>query len=178
MSLADVRRWTTTDVQDWVESIGFQEYRSAFLEASVDGSRLLAMDVDALGAEVLLASREHAEIFAMEIAELRARRGLLSAAEGHTHRVAYPTAEAWTVAEVAGFLERSGLGRYAERFAAADVDGRVLLRLSDAEQAALLDVEPNADERNEAAAEILTALVEHLRWRAAPLLGGRFKSEL
>ena len=28
-------------MQDWVESIGFHEYRTAFLEAKLDGKKLL-----------------------------------------------------------------------------------------------------------------------------------------
>ena len=70
------------------------------------------------------------------------------------------------MAGIASFLEESGLGRYAERFAGAGIDGLALLRLSDAERAALVRSSPNLHEQDEAADEMLAALIGHLRWRA------------
>ena len=50
--LSDPSGWSVAEVQSWVESIGFHEYRDAFLEAAVDGRRLLTLDADSLGREV------------------------------------------------------------------------------------------------------------------------------
>lgn len=46
-------------MEDWVESIGYSEYRGAFREAQVDGARLLGLTTEALKEEILIASAEH-----------------------------------------------------------------------------------------------------------------------
>ena len=89
-------------------------------------------------------------------------------------------AEEWGRADVSRFLEEAGLGAHASAFAAADVDGRRLMGLHPTQLSALLAQagESNAYEQNDAAAEVLTGLIEHLHWRSA---GGRtsmYKQEL
>jgi hypothetical protein len=164
----DPRRWAVAEVQDWVESCGFHEYREAFAEANVDGRGLLTMSADSLRSLLLLPSAEHASTLEMEINELRARRGLMSAAELQQHRAQYPLADGWDAAGVARFLQDSNLGRHATAFAAARIDGRTLLRLRPDQIAALLSkAGPSEHEATEADAELLQALIGHLRWRSA-----------
>lgn len=165
---ADPRSWSIAEVQAWVESIGFFEYKESFFEGQVDGKRLLTMSASSLSADLLLPSDEHASLLEMEILELRARWGLMSKKELSAHREAYPLAEEWDAAGVAGFLQDSGLGKYASRFAAARIDGRKLLQLSTEQVLSLTAVEPNAHEQNQAAAEQIDALIGHLRWRSSP----------
>ena len=162
----DPRSWTAAEVQDWCESVGFHEYREAFLEAGVDGRRLLGMTAPMLRKSLLLPSGEHALVLEMEISELSARRGLLSASELSAHRGTYPLAEGWDAAGVASFLQESGLGQYVSRFATARVDGRALLKLRADQISTLLDGAPNVHEQKGADAEQLVALIAHLRWRS------------
>ena len=99
----DPRQWNVQQVQDWVESIGFHEYREAFAEASVNGRTLLGMTAHDLRSEVMIAS-EHSKLFEMEIAELAARHGVGKQ---------LPLAEKWDAQGVATFLKDVGLGQYA-----------------------------------------------------------------
>ena len=175
----DPRSWAVSEVQDWIESIGFFEYREAIAEGSVDGPLLLTMNAESVKTQLLMPSTEHIKVLEMEIAELRARRGLLSQAELRVHLVQYPLADAWSVAEVGAFLQRSAMGKYAAKFAAARVDGRRLLQLRGDELAKLVSIAPNPHEENEAALEQLVALVDHLRWRSTSIGGrGQGKQEL
>ena len=176
---SDPRSWGVADVQDWVESTGFYEYREAFLEGMVDGKRLLRMGEDDLSERLLLPSAEHAALLAMEIGELRARRGLFTPAERQAHFAAHPLAETWNVDGVQRFLQEAGFGRYAAGFARAAVNGPALLRLSDAELGALVGAYAQGDEHEEGAAAVeqLAALVAHLRWRSAGAAKGA-KEEL
>ena len=167
----DPRQWSVSDVQDWVESIGFHEYRGAFLEAAVDGKRLLSeLTAGWLADELILGSDEHNMVIEMELSELRARRGLMSGAEARAFREAYPPVDEWDVAQVGNFLEKAGLGSFSPQFAAAQVDGPALLRLSDAELEQLVQLSDGSqkDEIGEAATELVAAAVRHLRWRAGP----------
>lgn len=164
----DPRKWQVAEVQDWVESCGFYEYREAFLEAKVDGRKLLSMSAEALKSTLLLASSEHASVLEMEIKELRARRNLLSSSELKQHRAHYPLAESWDVSGVVRFLQDSGLGRHATAFAASRIDGKRLLQLLPDQIAALMaKAGPSEHEQSEADAELLESLIGHLRWRSS-----------
>jgi hypothetical protein len=161
---ADPRKWGAADVQDWVESVGFSEYRDVFRDASVNGKRLLGMTVEKLESALLL-PLEHAQLFAMEIGELRARRSLMSTGELNEHLAAHPLADQWDYSAVRSFLQESGFGPYAASFA---VDGPALLRMRDDELLARMrDGRTSVHEETEAAAEQLSALTAHLRWRSA-----------
>jgi hypothetical protein len=178
---ADPRSWSVADVQSWVDSVGFSEYREAFSEAKIDGARLLGTgSAEALQAELLLPATEHAAVLAFEIGDLRARRNLFtSRAERDAHFAAHPLADGWDEADVTAFLQDAGLGRHAPRFAAAGVDGRGLLRLTDDDLSALVGAHAAGDEWEEGLADagLLQSLVATLRWRSATL-SGRGKEEL
>lgn len=165
----DPRKWNVAMVQDWVESTGFYEYRNAFAEASIDGKHLLGMTAANLREEVLVA-KEHAHVLAMEIGELGARHGL-----GNRP---LPRPENWDVQRVGKFLTESGLEKFAARFVAAQIDGRKFLSLT-TPQIGLITASEALRDRNEeeesAAAELLGAMVDHLRWRSGL---GKVKDEL
>ena len=55
-----------------MESVGFREYRGAFEEADLSGKKLLGLAPGKLGQKLLLPD-EHARLFEMEVAELKAR---------------------------------------------------------------------------------------------------------
>lgn len=163
----DPQRWSARDVADWVESTGYFEYREAFLEASIDGKRLLKLDADNIGSVLMLRSVDHAYVLDMEIKELRERRGLLSRSELAQHRQRHPLITSLDVSGVGELLADAGLGRHVTAFAAARIDGPRLLRLSGDDISRLTArAVPNAHEQNEAEAEQLVAMVEHLRWQA------------
>ena len=164
---ADPRQWEVVDVQAWVESIGFHEYRNAFESAKIDGTRLLALNADKLSSELMLSASEHIALIAMEIAELRERRGLMSTSELKAHHVVHPPPSGWDVGAVAAWLEDAGLEAFAPAFEAAEVDGSTLLRLSPRDLETLVSGTSNTMEQNEAAAELLDALIRHLRWRGS-----------
>ena len=174
--MADPREWQVEDVQAWVESIGFHEYRGSIHDASIDGRRLLAMNAEQLSTDLILAASDHVAVMALEIAELRERRGLMSSSELRSHHATHPPPDTWDVDHVAAWLEDAGLERYVAAFESAQIDGTALLRLRPREIAALVYGEPNPLEQNEAAAELLYALVGHLRWRASSK--ARLKQEL
>ncbi|KAL1529662.1 hypothetical protein AB1Y20_000603 [Prymnesium parvum] len=163
--------WGVSDVLDWVESIGFAEYRKVFEEASVDGAKLLGLTSDSLQSGLLIASAEHALAMEMELRELMYRRGLLSSFERKEHRRIYPSPADWGVREVVDFLEQMGLGKYKNQFLMEQVDGSDLVRLPLPKLKELLDVAPNEYEENERALELLTALIEQLK-RRLPLSSG------
>lgn len=165
------------DVVTWVESTGFHEYRAAFEEADVNGARLLKLTANKIASDLLVIPPEHAAVIAMEISELRARRGLMTSGELRAYHESHPPASQWGVEDVRAFLEDAGLERYVERFGAAQIDGAKLLQLRAAELAMLVRGEPNTAEQNEAAAELIAALVEHLRWRTTSQTA-RLKEEL
>lgn len=175
---SDPREWQVEDVQTWVESIGFHEYRGAFEEASIDGRRLLSMPAEKLATELVLAASEHVAVIALEISELRARRGLMSSSELKAHFSAHPPPSSWDGEGVIAWLEDAGMERYAAAFEAAQVDGAALLRMSSREIAMLLSAAPNRMEQNEAAAELLEGLITHLRWRESSGRGAGLKQEL
>lgn len=160
------RTWEVEHVQDWMESIGFHEYRQAVLDAGIDGKRLLGLNEEKLRSELLLASSEHAAVLSMEVDELRARRGLMSNSELRKHQERHPPPELWGTDAVQNFLEDAGLQRYAAAFEAAGVDGSTLLSLRQEDLDRLLSGSPNPGEQNEAAAEVLIGLINHLRWRS------------
>ena len=150
-----------------MESIGFYEYRQAFVENSVDGKELLGMKAADLRSEVMLPG-EQSKLVAMEIAELRARHGLGKK---------LPLAEDWDAAGVVAFLKEMGLGNYAPRFMAAGVTGRKLLGFSE-QQVQLMMVTQGASsnfEEEMAAAELMSSLIAQLRWRSE---GDNRKQEL
>ena len=166
---ADPRSWKVGEVQDWVESTGFYEYRQVFLEGNINGKKLLDMDAASLHKDLLM-PQQHCALFAMELGELRARRGLFrSRKERDAHFAAHPPAESWDVNGVLAFLHDAGFARYVSSFAAAAIDGKALLRLRDAEIQALVSQSGQDDpyEENGAKAEQLVAVVAHLRWRSA-----------
>jgi len=162
---ADPRTWEINDVQAWVESIGFSEYTAAFLEASIDGRKLLLMTPDKLSSELVLSAAEHVSLIAMEVAELRERRGLMSSSELKAHHAVHPPPATWGVDGVVAWLEDAGLEHYTAIFEKHQVDGAALLRLSTQELASLVSSSSSTLEQNEAAAELLESLVSHQRWR-------------
>ena len=128
-----------------------------------------SISADDLASELQLASHEFVALLEMEIAELRERRGLMTATELREHYALHPLPEEWDPAFVASVLRDAGLGAYAAAFEKAKVDGRALLQLSASQIEELLaaGVADNAHEQNEAAAELLGAIQKHLRWRSA-----------
>ena len=95
-----VRAWSAADVAEWVRSIGFPEYADVFEESAIDGRALLRMTLHTLRSELLIPSVEHSLAIKMELGELKHRRKLLSPMEATLHRVAHPTADEWSTAEV------------------------------------------------------------------------------
>ena len=167
----DPRKWTIYEVADWVESAGFFEYREAFLEAAVNGEALLRMDESSLGKLLMLSSADHVNVLDMEITELRARRGLLSGAELNAYRQAHPHVSSLDVGGVGQLLQEAGFSRHVSAFAGARINGRTLLQLTDEQITTLaMGAQPNQHELNEAEAEQLVAMVEHLRSQA--MVGG------
>ena len=41
-------QWSTQDVSDWLEQMGFKQYISKFKNQKIDGAALLNLDADAL----------------------------------------------------------------------------------------------------------------------------------
>lgn len=179
----DPRAWSVAEVQNWVESVGYHEYREAFAEGRVNGRKLMGMTAGQLQSELILPSPEVAELLEMEIGELRARRGLFaSRAERDAHFAAHPLADTWDVAGVAAFLREVGFPAAAARFSAAGVNGPALLRLGEAELRTLAAPPASAAsdpyEQGMADAEQILALVAHLRWRSVGAAQGGVKEEL
>ena len=168
---SDPRTWMYTDVQNWIESVGFFEYRDAVMEAKLTGKQLLRATTRGLHKMLLLASEEHAATLSMEIGELRARRGLLNAQEQQEHYAAHPLAESWDSQGVFRFLTASGLGKYAQGF--AGIDGRGLLRMGEGDVRRVIEAYSSGElwEEGQAAAEQLNALIGHLRWRSKSVAG-------
>ena len=213
---ADPRSWDIEEVQNWVESVGFHEYRSAFAEAKIDGQQLLvrwpldndagprpartyraqpcastprhlhhmttqsamcpdshrhaqSMSAEDMAKKLSLGGNELTAVIGMEIDELRERRGLLSAEELQTLHEVHPPPDKWSAKVVAGMLRDAGLDAYGASFEKAEIDGPALLRLRPAQMQELLAsaVPDNPHEQNEAAAELIAALQEHLRWRVS-----------
>ena len=163
--LTDPRKWSAADVAEWLGAVGYPEYANAF--GSVDGKALLALNAERMERKLLLAAPEHRVVLEMEIGELRFQHGLMSAKERQAHRLLHPAADGWSAAEVGAFLADAGLERYSSRFVEHNIDGRMLLQLQPPMLRPLLDVQPNANEANEAALELLTALIAQLRRRSA-----------
>ena len=137
------------------------------------------MTAEKLAAELMLAAREHVSLLAMEVLELRERRGLLSKSELRAHHEAHPPAENWDVDGVVNAVSDAGLGAYAARFAAAQIDGPRLLQLEPHEISHLIGGTRRSEvEEEEAAAELLHAMIGHLRWQAAQRLAASRKEEL
>jgi hypothetical protein len=44
----DVESWTTSDVSNWLDQIGFPQYKETFAQNCIDGSSLLLLDRDYL----------------------------------------------------------------------------------------------------------------------------------
>jgi len=166
---SDPRSWDIEEVQNWVESVGFHEYRSAFAEAKIDGQQLLSMSAEDMAKKLSLSGNELTAVIGMEIDELRERRGLLSAAELQALHEVHPPPDKWSAKDVAGMLRDAGLDAYSVSFEKAEIDGPALLRLRPTQMQELLAnaVPDNPHEQNEAAAELIAALQEHLRWRAS-----------
>ena len=154
-------------MQAWVESIGFPEYRGAFGEGRVDGSKLLKFTDAKLEDELLLAAPEHRMVIEMELGELKLRHGLLTPAERHAHLAAHPRTDEWSPADVQRFLEGQGLEAYAPNF--AQLDGGALVGLSDA-QLRRLATGGGSDEEDQATFELLAAQVKELRARTSRAL--------
>ena len=66
--------WIVRDVCDWVESVGFGQYRKKFAHHAVDGPLLLKIDEAALKREVGIVVYGHRSRLAGEIEGLRAQR--------------------------------------------------------------------------------------------------------
>lgn len=66
--------WSVRDVCDWVESVGFGQYRKKFAHHAVDGPLLLKIDEAALKREVGIVVYGHRTRLAGEIEGLRAQR--------------------------------------------------------------------------------------------------------
>jgi hypothetical protein len=113
------------------------------------------------------ASRAYYDLVRTRIAELRERRGLMSTSELKAHHAMHPPPSGWDVGAVAAWLEDAGLEAFAPAFEAAEVDGATLLRLSPRDLETLVSGTSNTMEQNEAAAELLDALIRHLRWRGS-----------
>ena len=173
-TLADPTRWRVEEVQAWVESIGFPEYRGAFGEGPVDGPKLLKFTAAKLEDELLLAAPEHRLVIEMELGELKLRHGLLTPVERQAHLTAHPRTDDWSRVDVRNFLDGQGLGAYASNF--AQVDGRTLVAMNEA-QLQVLATGGGSDETDQATFELLSAQVRHLRERMSSGMGG-LKSEL
>ena len=158
-----VRAWSAADVAEWVRSIGFPEYADVFEESAIDGRALLRMTLHTLRSELLIPSVEHSLAIEMELGELKHRRKLLSPMEATSHRVAHPTADEWSTAEVRDYLEALGFGRYAPRF--ERVDGQELLAMSSDELQERINVQPDVLEENGAVLQLLSAQLAILRER-------------
>ena len=172
--MADPTRWSVEEVQAWVESIGFPEYRGAFGEGPIDGPKLLKFTAAKLEDELLLAAPEHRLVIEMELGELKLKHGLLTAAERQAHLTAHPRTDTWSRVDVREFLDGQGLGAYAANF--AQVDGQTLVAMSEA-QLQVLTTGGGSDETDQATFELLSAQVRHLRERTSSRMGG-LKSEL
>lgn len=173
----DPRSWSVEEVQSWVESIGFREYKLAFLEGDVDGKKLLGMTAERLGAELLLPAREHVLLIEMELAELKVSRGLEKLTADERMAARYDLSH-MGVAQVGALLHDAGLEKYVGAFARRGLDGPKLLALSDADLRAALSVPPNPNEENEAALEVLRGILEHHAFRLQRRRGPRLHGEL
>jgi len=154
-----------TDVQDWVESIGFYEYRDAFYEGSIDGATLLGLTAETIASRLLISAPEHLAVLEMELGELKLRRGLLSGSQRKAHLKAYPAADGWSEKEVRAFLQGVGFAAYANGF--ERIDGAALLRLSQAELRERMVGAPSEYDADAQALELLTAHLEVLRYRSS-----------
>jgi hypothetical protein len=171
---ADPTTWSTADVESFIESTGFFEYKRAFAEKGIDGPKLLRLTAERLETELVLASAEHNTMLEAEITELRLRRGLLRGAERRAYEAAHPPVQRWDGAQVRAFLVQAGLGEYASHFATAGVNGPRLLELTEAEVRGLCSNEPPGRyEEDDAAAELFLAAQGHLRWQIKMLAGGK-----
>lgn len=174
---SDPRKWTVDDVQDWVESVGFHEYRNAIVEASIDGRKLMSLGSGGkLGAELMLSAAEHIAVLEMELAELRQRRGLMTGSELKAQRAV----QEMDAQDVGGLLQEAGLGEHVPAFEAAGVDGRKLMGLSEVQISALLGSGGAADpyEHKAAALELIRSIIGHLQWRTRVSSAGTGKQEL
>ena len=173
-------------MQDWVESVGYYEFREAFgkdhgARRGVNGRTLLRLTAAQLYEQLILPSTELADVMQMEIDELKARRGLFTPAELAAYRAAHPLAETLGVDGIVALLRDAGMERHARSFAAARVDGRALLRLSEREVSKLTAKAGGAADAYEHAmadAEQISAIIDHLRWRSAGAAVRGSKEEL
>lgn len=184
--VSDPRTWTVSDVQDWVESVGYYEFREAFGKdygagRGIDGRKLLKLTAAQMYEDLVLPSTELADVLQMEIDELKARHGLFLPAELAAFRAAHPLGETLGVDGVVSLLRDAGFERHAPSFAAARIDGKALLRLSEAQVGKLTAQAAGAADAYEhsmADAEQITALIDHLRWRSAGAAARGSKEEL
>lgn len=53
--------WPQLDVADWIEAIGFRQYRELFWKNNLDGNALLRLDADSLKRDIGITSFGHRE---------------------------------------------------------------------------------------------------------------------
>jgi len=112
------------------------EYARIAHEAQLSGKKLLALSLEKLESDLLIASPEHRLVIEMELGELRLRRGLMSQKERRAHRLAHPAADEWRREDVQQFLAVVGLARHVSRF--SDLDGLGFLSLGESQLRARL----------------------------------------
>ena len=66
----DIKRWGATDVGEWLEAIGFPEYKEVFKVNRIDGRRLLNMPSDHLP-KLRVQQWEHIKLIMSEVGRLR-----------------------------------------------------------------------------------------------------------
>eukprot|EP01122_Echinamoeba_exundans_P015392 TRINITY_DN728_c0_g1_i1.p1 TRINITY_DN728_c0_g1~~TRINITY_DN728_c0_g1_i1.p1 ORF type:complete len:721 (-),score=143.90 TRINITY_DN728_c0_g1_i1:2567-4729(-) len=61
--------WPQLDVADWIEAIGFRQYRDLFWKNNIDGNALLRLDAESLKRDIGITSFGHREQIASKINE-------------------------------------------------------------------------------------------------------------
>lgn len=125
----DPRNWQVAEVQDWVESIGFFEYRDAFAEGTVDGKKLMKLTPRLMEDDLILMAPDHRTIIDIELKELLKRKGLPFDPAPEADTTPAKSASGWSVVQVGKWLIESGYGDYHLSFMEQEVNGEVLLSL-------------------------------------------------
>jgi hypothetical protein len=61
LRLRPMSSWPQLDVADWVEAIGFRQYRDLFWKNNIDGNALLRLDAESLKRDIGITSFGHRE---------------------------------------------------------------------------------------------------------------------